>query len=75
MKKLSKQSSLSSKYSTLDTEYQPGSRNRVLKNKLGITSIREINDREIIEYAEAAKRLGEYFSFDHSFNHNDLSLT
>ena len=53
---------------------QPGSRNRVLKNKLGITSIREINDREIIEYAEAAKRLGEYFSFDHSFNHNDLSL-
>lgn len=74
MKKIFKQQSFTSKYSSSDTEYQPGSRKRVLKNKLGITSIREMNDQEIIEYAQATKRLGEYFSFDHSFTQNDICL-
>jgi cell filamentation protein len=74
MKKISKRHSFSSKYSTTDIEFETGSKNRVLKNKLGIISIREMNDREIIEYVKGTKKLAEYFSFDHSFSHVDICL-
>ncbi len=72
MKKRKATAIASSKYSAAGMDYQPGSRGRVLCNKLGITSIRAMNDREIVEYAHAVSSLSEHYSFDHSFTDTDI---
>jgi len=53
-------------------EFEPGSRKWILRNKLGITSNSKMNDVEILAYREAAIRLSEKFSQDHSFNAKDI---
>lgn len=55
-----------------DDDYQPGSQNRVLKNKLGITSKRKLHDEEIIAYQKAAEKLAQTLSSDHKFNADDV---
>lgn len=53
-------------------EFQPGSSGEVLRNKLGITSKQEINDREIIEYRKAANRLARTYTQHHRFTERDI---
>ena len=53
-------------------QFEPGSHKSVLKNKPGITSQSKMNDVEILAYREAAIKLAETFSQDHSFNAADI---
>ncbi len=53
-------------------EFQPGSDGKVLRNKLGITTKREMNDLEIIEYQKAAIRLASACTKDHRMTENDI---
>ena len=60
-----KQQKISSKYTTeYESEYQPGSRNHVLKNKLGITSIRKMEDAELAGYMHAERSMLSEFAID-----------
>lgn len=53
-------------------EFQPGSDGKVLRNKLGITSKKEMNDLEIIEYQKAAIKLASAYTKDHRMTENDI---
>ena len=60
-----KQQKISSKYTTeYGLEYQPGSRNLVLKNKLGITSVRKMEDAELAGYMYAERTMLSEFAID-----------
>jgi hypothetical protein len=72
MIKLRKRQTMPGRYSGGNIEFQKGSRNRVLKNKLGIVSVRRMNDQEITEYAAAAKTLTEHFTTKTSFTEADI---
>ena len=73
MKKVQKK--ISSKYITVDLdEFQPGSRRKVLKNKLGIIKIKEIDDAEFKGYYFAERELIKIFKKDQKFTLNDLHL-
>jgi cell filamentation protein len=53
-------------------EFQPGSDGKVLRNKLGVTSKKEMNDLEIVEYQKAAIRLASAYTKDHKMTENDI---
>ena len=55
-----------------DDEFQPGSRKRVLNNKLGITSPSKMDDEEIIAYQGATEELANTFASDHRFTAEDV---
>ncbi|MGA7162087.1 MAG: Fic family protein [Bacteroidota bacterium] len=64
---------ISSKYTTeYASEYQPGSHNRVLKNKLGITRTREIEDAELEGYMYAERRMLSEFAIDQRISLEDI---
>ena len=64
---------ISSKY-TADyaSEYQPGSNNRVLRNKLGITHTREIEDAELEGYINAERTKLSEFAIDQRISLEDI---
>ena len=50
----------SKRYNTahfIEDQYEPGSNNQVLKNKLGITNPDEMDDIEVIALKEATEKL------------------
>jgi cell filamentation protein len=53
-------------------EFQPGSRGVVLRNKLGITSLQEMHDQEILGYRDAELALTEFFTRSHKFKERDV---
>lgn len=62
-----------SKYSgVMHDEFQPGSRNRVLRNKLGITTKRELDDIEIEKYSDALLVLANKYEKEHRFTESDI---
>ncbi len=65
----------SQRYNTshlLEDQYEPGSRKRVLKNKLGIKSIREMNRVEKEYQVKAIETVTELFAADHRFKARDI---
>lgn len=56
----------------LETEFEPGSRGRVLRNLIGIRSVREMARVESRALLGAQERLVERFSLDHRFTANDV---
>ena len=56
----------------IEAEFEPGSRNRVLRNLLGIGSVRAMKAAETEALLEAANRAIEVFSIDHTFTAQDL---
>lgn len=66
---------LSAKYHvSADSEFEPGSRNRVLKNKLGIKSKIEMENAELIAFLEAEKKLVRIYDANHGYRNDDLML-
>lgn len=63
---------VSSKYSGAVDDYQPGSRKKVLRNKLGITKVKVMHDVEIEEYARATEELSRNFDAGHTFTEGDI---
>lgn len=57
----------------LSSEFEPGSRKRVLKNLLHITSVRMMEDAELSAYMRAERLLIQRYSQDHSFTSEDLN--
>ncbi len=55
-----------------ESQFEPGSNDQVLKNKLGITSPDEIDRREKEEQLRAMDDLTELFDRDHRFNAEDI---
>jgi cell filamentation protein len=55
-------------------EFEPGSRRNVLKNRLGITTIREMEDAELFGYMQAERKLLRHFGPDHTFSLGDVNL-
>ena len=55
-------------------EYQPGSRRKVLRNLLGIASLREMEDAELTTYMRAERELAGIFTADHQFVLRDIDL-
>ena len=65
----------SQRYNTshlIEAQYEPGSRNRVLRNKLGIKSIREMNRVEKEYQVKAIELVTELFAADHRFKALDI---
>ena len=56
----------------IEDQYEPGSRGRVLKNKLGIKSIREMNRLEKDSQVKAIERLTDLFAAGHRFKAGDI---
>ncbi len=56
----------------VETEFEPGSRGRVLRNLLGIRSVREMSRAESETLLQAQDRLVESFSLDHRFAAGDI---
>lgn len=56
----------------VQSEVEPGSRGRVLRNLLGIRSVREIEKAESVALLAVQERLVEQFSADHRFSANDV---
>lgn len=56
----------------IEDQPEPGSRGRVLKNKLRITSMREMNRREKEAQMRAVEDLTEIFDEQHRFNAADI---
>jgi cell filamentation protein len=54
-------------------DFQPGSRGRVLRNKLFITSVRKMEDAEMVAYIKADVALIEKYSEDHTFKVEDIN--
>jgi cell filamentation protein len=64
----------SSKYHVdVSSEFEPGSRKRVLKNLLHITSVRKMEDEELRAYMRAERLLIQRYNQDHSFTCEDLN--
>lgn len=57
----------------IEDQTEPGSKGRVLKNKLGITSKREIDRHEKAEQIRTIEELTNVFSVDHRFTASDIS--
>jgi len=55
-----------------ETEFQPGSRGRVLRNLFGIRSARELARAESRALLGAQERLVEMFSLEHRFTSSDV---
>ena len=65
----------SSRYLTshlIEDQFEPGSRGRVLKNKLGITSTREMAKREKEAQLRALEKLVDFYQSDHRFTAGDI---
>ncbi|OQX17746.1 MAG: hypothetical protein BWK76_09765 [Desulfobulbaceae bacterium A2] len=56
----------------LEDQHEPGSRGRVLKNLLGITSKREMDAREALEQMRTFHELVTVYSLDHRFTAQDI---
>ena len=56
----------------IEDQSEPGSRGRVLKNKLGITSAREIAKREKEAQLRALEKLVDFYQSDHRFTAGDI---
>jgi cell filamentation protein len=56
----------------IEDQYEPGSNNQVLKNKLGITSPEEMDDAEAIALKEATDKLVRTFDKHHRFTAADI---
>lgn len=54
--------------------WQPGSRNKVLKNKLGIVRLRDMQDAELVAYKNAEQILISTFSDAHQFRSRDIEF-
>lgn len=57
-----------------EAQFEPGSRNRVLKNKLGIQHKRKMDATEAIKLAEATDWAIRHYSADHRFTAADVCL-
>lgn len=55
-----------------EDQYEPGSRRRVLKNLLGITSKRDMDEREAREQMRTFQELLRIYSPDHRFTAHDI---
>ena len=55
-----------------ETEFQPGSRGRVLRNLLGIVRVRDINEAESQALRLAQEAAVERFTADHRFTASDV---
>lgn len=63
----------SSKYKTnIKSEYEPGSNNKILRNKLGIRNKTDLNYEEYNAYFEAENKLIRKFDKDHKFKVEDI---
>jgi len=56
----------------IETQFEPGSRGRVLKNLLGIKSKREMDRVEAVEYLRAIEELPEKYDEKHFFTASDI---
>ena len=56
----------------IEAQYQPGSRGRVLRNLLGITSKREMDEAEAREQKRALEEILSVYTFDHRFKAADV---
>lgn len=56
----------------IETQFEPDSRGRVLKNLLGIKSKREMDRIETEEYSRATDQLIEKYDREHSFTASDI---
>lgn len=64
---------ISAKYTTdYKSEYQQGSRNRVLKNKLDITRKREMEDVELEGYMVAERTMLSEYEIDQQLHLKDI---
>ena len=57
----------------IEDQYEPGSRGRVLRNKLGIKSSREMNRIEKEAQLLAIDKLTDIFAVDHRFTVRDVT--
>jgi len=55
-----------------ETEFEPGSRNRVLRNRLGVRSIREMERRESEALLRATEHMIDATRSDRRFSANDI---
>src|SRR4030067_1633874 len=55
-----------------EAQFEPGSRGRVLKNKLGIKSKREMDKIEAREQIRALEELSCIYNWDHRFTASDV---
>ena len=65
----------SKRYNTahfIEDQYEPGSNNQVLKNKLGITNPDEMDDIEVIALKEATDNMVRKFDKHHRFTAADI---
>jgi len=65
----------SSRYCTshlIEDQVEPGSGGRVLKNKLGITSARDMAKREKEAQLRALEKLVDFYQSDHRFTAGDI---
>lgn len=53
-------------------DFQPGSRKRVLRNKLGLVRIRQIEDAELAAYHKAEETLIRKYEASHRFRIDDI---
>jgi cell filamentation protein len=58
----------------VEAEFEPGSRGRVLRNLLGIRSVREINRRETEALLSATRRLIDETRSDQRFTADDCNV-
>ena len=58
-----------------EAEFEPGSRGRVLRNLLGIRSVREMNQRETEALLSATQRLIDETRPDQRFTADDVCRT
>jgi cell filamentation protein len=56
----------------IEDQFEPGFRGRVLKNKLGITSAREMAEREKDAQLHAMEELIALFDRNHRFTADDI---
>jgi len=56
----------------IEDQFEPGSRGRVLKNKLGITSAREMAKHEKEAQLRALEKLVDFYQSDHRFTAGDI---
>src|SRR5438105_3411222 len=58
----------------VQAEFEPGSRGRVLRNLLGITRVRDMNEAESEALLLAQRQAVEHFTEDHRFTAADVCL-
>lgn len=57
---------------SFEGQFEPGSRNRVLKNLIGIKRKRQMDQVEFSKYEETFQHALGYYSANHSFTANDI---